>query len=77
MTTIMQNNNHVAEVLKNALLSEKEVAARWSISIKTLQAWRAQPNKGPLFIKLGRAVRYRYAEIVSFEERQMKGSTYE
>ena len=73
----MQNNNQVAEVSKSTLLSEKEVAARWSISIKTLQAWRAQPNKGPLFIKLGRAVRYRYAEIVSFEERQMKGSTYE
>ena len=73
----MHNNNHVAEVSKSTLLSEKEVAARWSISIKTLQAWRAQPNKGPLFIKLGRAVRYRYAEIVSFEERQMKGSTYE
>jgi hypothetical protein len=38
-------------------LTELELAARWCISVKTLQRWRAMRSK-PVFTKFGRSVRY-------------------
>jgi excisionase family DNA binding protein len=39
-------------------LTEKEVATRLAVSPFTVRAWRRQ-GRGPAFMKLGRAVRYR------------------
>lgn len=39
------------------VLDEQELAARWHVSRKTLQGWRAK-GTGPAYIKLGRCVRY-------------------
>ena len=38
-------------------LTETELAARWRISVKTLQRWRAMGSK-PVFSKFFRSVRY-------------------
>lgn len=38
-------------------LTEVELAARWQISVKTLQRWRAQGTK-PAFSKFLKSVRY-------------------
>jgi hypothetical protein len=53
------------------LLSEREVAAgpfRGLISVRTLQTWRRQ-QRGPVFIKLGRRVVYRFADVLAYIER--------
>lgn len=44
------------------LLDSHEVAALLKISPQTLRDWRYQ-NRGPRYLKLGKAVRYRPADI--------------
>lgn len=44
------------------LLSERQVAERLNIGEVTLQQWRAR-GKGPPFVRLGRTIRYREADI--------------
>ncbi|WP_373508280.1 helix-turn-helix domain-containing protein [Thiocapsa sp.] len=41
----------------STLHTEKQEAARLSVSVRTLQAWRTR-GEGPPYIKAGRAVRY-------------------
>jgi hypothetical protein len=57
-----------------ASLNERELAGRWSTSIKTLQAWRQQ-GKGPKYLKIGRAVRYPIDSIEQFESKSLISST--
>lgn len=45
-----------------ALLTEAQAAQVLSLSIRTLQCWRMRGN-GPQFVRAGRAVRYRRADI--------------
>lgn len=58
------------------LLTEDVVAARLSISIKTLRNWRWQ-GRGPRFLRLGRAVRYAPAEIELWLQSCVRRSTTE
>ncbi len=44
------------------LLTEDEAASFLNLSVRTLQAWRVKGG-GPLFVRLGRAVRYRSPDI--------------
>ncbi len=44
------------------ILNERTVADVLSISPKTLQAWRQQ-KRGPNYVKMGRAIGYREADI--------------
>jgi hypothetical protein len=44
-------------------LTDREVAARFNIPVKTLQHWRCIGRGGPEFHKHGRAVRYRLSEV--------------
>lgn len=55
-----------------ALLRERDVAARWIVSLRTLQRWRAE-GAGPPFVRLGGAIRYRMTDILAFEERMQRG----
>lgn len=55
-------------------LNEQELATRWRISVKKLQADRLKGGGIP-FIRLGRAIRYRYADVVAWEERNLHTST--
>jgi len=61
--------NHLSQAF-----TEEQVAQRWSLSRKTLQAWRLNGG-GPKFIKMGKSVRYLGADLNTFEEANKKTST--
>jgi hypothetical protein len=51
------------------VLSQRELAQRWRISPRTLERWRCL-GQGPAFLKLGRRIAYRVADIEAFEAAQ-------
>lgn len=58
----------------NRLLHEAEVAKILSVKVSTLRRWR-WAGLGPLFIKVGAAVRYDPEDITAFIEAQRRSST--
>jgi len=54
-------------------LRPHEVAARWNISPRTLERWRAK-GTGPRFLRLGRLVVYRVEDIKAFEADHLHGA---
>lgn len=50
------------------VMTEKHLAERWQVSLKTLQRWRLD-GEGPVWHKLFRHVRYHEADVVEFERR--------
>ena len=57
-------------------LNEKQLAERWGVSVRTLQADRVK-GTGVSFIKIGRSVRYRLEDVLAYEEAQRRTSTSE
>jgi predicted site-specific integrase-resolvase len=57
-------------------LKTEEAAAFLQVKPATLEQWRWS-GKGPRFIKLNRAVRYRKEDLVAFVEARVFGSTTE
>jgi hypothetical protein len=70
----MNNSVSQEKTLECHSYTEQELAARWKISIKTLQDWRFR-GFGPKFLKLGKNVRYPISEILAFEEENTVSST--
>lgn len=55
-------------ILKNSnLLTPQDVAARLGISVPTLATWRCTKRYALTYIKIGRLVRYRLADVEAFE----------
>jgi predicted DNA-binding transcriptional regulator AlpA len=54
------------------LIDEPALAARLGISRSTLQSWRYS-GRGPRFIKLGRMIRYRNADIDAYLRANTRG----
>lgn len=52
------------------LLREKEVAEIYGISHKLLQQWRHR-HVGPPYVRAGRAIRYRLADMDEFFEKNL------
>ena len=52
-------------------LRQRELAARWNISHRTLERWR-WTGEGPHFVKLGGRVVYRLDDIEAFERAQVR-----
>ena len=50
-------------------LNQTELAARWTISPRTLERWRFT-GEGPQFIKIGGRVAYRLEDIEGYEAEQ-------
>ena len=50
------------------VMTEREVAALLQMKVSTLRAWRLR-GKGPAFLKLGAAVRYRREDVEAFMDR--------
>jgi len=57
-------------------LSQKELAARWRMSLATLERWRSD-RIGPVFLKILGRVLYRLIDIEAFEVASLKGSFVE
>lgn len=58
------------------LLTETEAADFLAMSPATLRRWRVE-GTGPVFTKIGRAVRYPEASLVAYVERNTRSSTTE
>lgn len=56
------------------LLSERDVETTYGIERRTLQAWRLR-GQGPVFLKVGRMVRYRVEDIEAFLDAARRTST--
>ena len=54
--------------MRYPVMTEKQVATKWNISLKTLRRWRLG-NEGPVWHKLFRLVRYHEADVLEFERR--------
>ncbi len=54
------------------LIDEVALAVRLGVSRSTLQSWR-YAGRGPRFIKLGRLVRYRNADVDAFLQAHTRG----
>jgi len=50
------------------VMTEKHLADRWQVSLKTLRRWRFD-GEGPVWHKLFRHVRYHEANVLEFEQR--------
>ncbi|SLN47135.1 hypothetical protein PSA7680_02423 [Pseudoruegeria aquimaris] len=55
-------------------LNQKELAARWRISHRTLERWR-WAREGPVYMKIGGRVVYRLEDILAFERAMLLGKT--
>lgn len=69
------NDKHVSESVSRAdeLIDEARLAAQLSVSRSTLQSWR-YAAKGPRFIKIGRLIRYRAADVDAYLRAQTRGA---
>ncbi|HRQ25652.1 hypothetical protein [Hyphomicrobium sp.] len=54
-------------------MTARELAARWRVTSMHLANLRRQ-KKGPPFLKLGAAIRYRASEIIAFELNAYSGA---
>lgn len=59
---------------RNDLLRTTEAAVVLNVSVKTLQNWRVT-GAGPKFVKVGAAVSYRYADLLTFVRQNTSAST--
>jgi predicted DNA-binding transcriptional regulator AlpA len=55
------------------LIDEPALAARLGVSRSTLQSWR-YAGRGPRYIKLGRIVRYRNADVDAYLRANTRGT---
>ncbi len=55
------------------LIDEAKLAARLGVSRSTLQSWR-YAAKGPRFIKIGKLIRYRQADVDAYLRVQTRGT---
>ena len=54
--------------MRYPVMTERYLADRWQVSLKTLRRWRLD-NEGPVWHKLFRHVRYHETDILEFERR--------
>jgi hypothetical protein len=57
-------------------LNQKDLAARWTISSRTLERWR-WTGDGPAFLKIGGRVVYRLEDVLAYELDRLRRSTAE
>ncbi len=58
----------------DALLNTLETARFLKVSESTLRKWRMVKDSGPAFIQLGRAIRYRPADLEAFIEKGLSNA---
>jgi hypothetical protein len=50
-------------------LDQHDLAARWRMSVRTLERWRTH-RQGPAFLKLGGRIVYALSDVEAFEHAQ-------
>jgi predicted DNA-binding transcriptional regulator AlpA len=61
--------------MSSRLLNQAQLAARWGISARSLERWRAR-REGPPFIRLNkRRVLYREQDVEAYEIAQLRLAT--
>ena len=55
-------------------LRPRDLAARWKVSERTLARWR-RDGSGPAFLRLGRCILYRLADVEAHEHAVRVGGT--
>ena len=58
----------------DGLLTETQVAQLTGLSIRTYQAWRLRGG-GPRYIKIGRSIRYKRADVLEWIESNATSNT--
>lgn len=61
---------------RDLLLTEVQAAEFLNLSVRTLQSWRVSGSKIP-FVRCGRAIRYRFSDLVSWIKANTVTSTSE
>jgi hypothetical protein len=62
------------KMAKATPMTTKEAAIQLGVKPSTLEVWRVY-GKGPKYLKLGRLVKYRLADLESFLEQSLRSST--
>jgi excisionase family DNA binding protein len=62
-----------SETAPAELIDESTLASRLGVSRSTLQSWR-YAGRGPRFIKLGRMIRYRTADVDAYLQANTRGN---
>ena len=57
-------------------LNEKQLAERWGVSVRTLQAARVKGSGAP-YLRIGGAVRYRLEDVLAYEQAHLRTHTSE
>lgn len=60
--------------MNRTCVTTKEAAQILGLSPATLEVWRCHGG-GPVFVKMGRAVRYRYTDLEAFQDDRIRKST--
>jgi predicted DNA-binding transcriptional regulator AlpA len=66
----MENTNNRNE----QFLNDKQLAEMLNMKPETLKNWRWE-GKGPIFIKIGRNVRYRMSDVLNYINGNVRTST--
>lgn len=66
--SVRHDHDNQQDSARQAHLREPDLARRWHVSQRTLQRWRAE-GLGPAYIRIGGAIRYRFADVLDFEAR--------
>lgn len=55
------------------MLTPADLAGRWQVPARTLGQWRYE-GRGPVYVKIGGAVRYRLTDIEAYESGHVVGT---
>lgn len=69
MSTHSETHGPAATTVRH--LGQRDVAARWRLSVRTLERWRSR-RQGPPFLKLGGKVVYRIEDVEAYEAAQRR-----
>ncbi|MFC5887445.1 helix-turn-helix domain-containing protein [Kitasatospora sp. CM 4170] len=72
METSLPNTSRTAVVARRPLATAEELAAYLGVPLGTVYAWRHR-SQGPAAIKVGRHLRYRWAEVEAWLDAQSAG----
>lgn len=69
-----ENCDKCASQLDDHFIDEKTLAARWQVSVRTLQNNRVS-GTGVRFAKINSSVRYRLSDVIAHENLALRDST--